>query len=125
MALCLSADAKREQESLPLKPNICILTETFYPQVGGGETQARVLAEGMASRGYAVSVVPRRSDPVSKKTEYLGSVRIYRLAPVGSALPRVELALEIAPTASRSIWIRTVLPRSGRTPSNLQQKLLE
>jgi hypothetical protein len=33
----------------PLK--VCIFTETFFPVVGGGETQAQLLAEGLIASG--------------------------------------------------------------------------
>ena len=44
-------------------PRICILTETYHPVVGGGETQARSLAEGLVAQGHEVILITRRSDP--------------------------------------------------------------
>jgi glycosyltransferase involved in cell wall biosynthesis len=66
----------------PLK--ICIFTETYYPVVGGGETQAQALAEGLVANGLDVIVLTRRSDPSYKKTEQYGQVTVHRLPPAGS-----------------------------------------
>jgi glycosyltransferase involved in cell wall biosynthesis len=65
-------------------PKICIFTETYYPVIGGGETQARLLAEGLVSNGFSVIILTRRSDPSLKKTEQFGAVTVYRLPPFGS-----------------------------------------
>ena len=63
---------------------ICIFTETYYPVMGGGETQAQLLAEGLITNGHSVIVLTRRSDAALKKYERYGKVDVYRLAPVGS-----------------------------------------
>ncbi|MDX1521589.1 MAG: glycosyltransferase family 4 protein, partial [Anaerolineae bacterium] len=65
----------------PLK--ICIFTETYFPVVGGGETQARLLAEGLVRNGFSVIILTRRSDTALPKTEQFGEVTVYRLPPVG------------------------------------------
>ena len=65
-------------------PNICIFTETYYPVIGGGETQACLLAEGLVASGYSVILLTRRSDPSLRKVEHYGSITVYRLPPVGS-----------------------------------------
>jgi glycosyltransferase involved in cell wall biosynthesis len=65
----------------PLK--ICIFTETYYPVVGGGETQAQLLAEGLIADGHSAIILTRRSDRALKKVERVGPVMVYRLAPVG------------------------------------------
>jgi glycosyltransferase involved in cell wall biosynthesis len=62
---------------------ICIFTETYYPVVGGGETQARLLAEGLIENGHSVIILTRRSDAVLKRYEQYGDVNVYRLSPVG------------------------------------------
>jgi glycosyltransferase involved in cell wall biosynthesis len=67
-----------------VSPKICILTETYYPVIGGGETQARLLAEGLVSDGLPVQIVTRRSDADQKRYEEYGSIGVHRLAPVGS-----------------------------------------
>jgi len=63
---------------------ICIFTETYYPVVGGGETQARLLAEGLVTNRHSVIVLTRRSDASLRTHEKYGDVSVYRLAPVGS-----------------------------------------
>lgn len=62
---------------------ICLLTETYHPVVGGGETQARLLAEGLSARGDAVCMITRRSDASLASIEKIGPVTVYRAAPVG------------------------------------------
>jgi glycosyltransferase involved in cell wall biosynthesis len=64
-------------------PKICILTETYHPEIGGGETQARALADALASRDFPVIVLTRRSDPRLPQIEPSGHVMIYRLWPAG------------------------------------------
>ncbi len=62
---------------------VCIFTETYYPVMGGGETQAQLLAEGLISNGHSVMVLTRKSDASLKKHERYGKVDVCRLAPVG------------------------------------------
>jgi glycosyltransferase involved in cell wall biosynthesis len=63
---------------------ICIFTETYYPVVGGGETQARLLADGLIANGHSVLILTRRSDAALRQHENYGDVSVYRLAPLGS-----------------------------------------
>ena len=62
---------------------ICIFTETYYPVIGGGETQARSLAEGLVANGYSVILLTRRTDSSLKKVEQYDAVTVHRLPPVG------------------------------------------
>ena len=62
---------------------VCIFTETFHPVTGGGETQARVLAEGLTGRGHDVLVLTRRSDTSLPRWDSLGPVAVRRLGPTG------------------------------------------
>jgi glycosyltransferase involved in cell wall biosynthesis len=62
---------------------VCIFTETYYPVVGGGETQARLLAEGLIAGGHSAMVLTRRSDATLRQHEHHGKVSVYRLGPVG------------------------------------------
>jgi glycosyltransferase involved in cell wall biosynthesis len=64
-------------------PKICIFTETYHPVVGGGETQARSLAEGLVANGYRVIVLTRRSHPSYKKLERFDGYEVYRIGPSG------------------------------------------
>ena len=63
---------------------VCIFTETYYPVMGGGETQAQLLAEGLIADGHSIMVLTRRSDASLKKRERYGNVDVVRLSPVGS-----------------------------------------
>ncbi len=65
-------------------PRICIFTETYYPVMGGGETQARLLAENLVARDYPVIILTRRSDPKYKRIEKYGDITVRRLPPEGS-----------------------------------------
>jgi glycosyltransferase involved in cell wall biosynthesis len=62
---------------------VCIFTETYYPVIGGGETQARILAEGLISHGYSVCILTRRTDASLQSLERLGQISVRRIAPVG------------------------------------------
>jgi glycosyltransferase involved in cell wall biosynthesis len=62
---------------------ICLLTETFHPVTGGGETQARALAEGLRAGGAEVNLITRRSDPALQAAERIGGVPVHRVAPAG------------------------------------------
>lgn len=64
-------------------PRICVLTETFYPIVGGGEVHARLLSEKLIERGSTVFVVTRRSLARLEKKEHVGGIRVCRVAPAG------------------------------------------
>ena len=70
----------------------CLLLETYWPQVGGGETAGRMLARGLAGRGHEVTVLTRRSVPGSPARERDGEVRVRRLPPGGSG-PGRKLSL--------------------------------
>jgi glycosyltransferase involved in cell wall biosynthesis len=65
-------------------PAVCIFTETYYPVVGGGETQAQALAEHLDANGFNVNVITRHSHASLKKREKSGTVTIHRLPPIGS-----------------------------------------
>src|SRR5688572_836019 len=62
---------------------VCILTETYHPVVGGGETQARLLAEQLCAGNAVVCVLTRRSDGAFPAVERMEQVRVYRVGPVG------------------------------------------
>lgn len=52
--------------------------------MGGGETQAHLLAQGLVASGHSVIVLTRRSDAALRRHESYGDVQVYRLGPVGS-----------------------------------------
>jgi hypothetical protein len=60
------------------------MTETYYPVTGGGETQARALAEGLQAAGIPVQLVTRRSDAALATREVLGGVELHRAGPTGT-----------------------------------------
>jgi glycosyltransferase involved in cell wall biosynthesis len=60
------------------------MTETYYPVTGGGETQARALAEGLQAAGIGVQLVTRRSDAAFPPQETVGGVHLNRVGPSGS-----------------------------------------
>lgn len=62
---------------------VVIATETFHPEVGGGETQARTLADILKSRDYSVTLVTRRSRPDLPRREADQQGEIVRLSPTG------------------------------------------
>ncbi|HEX6313903.1 MAG TPA: glycosyltransferase family 4 protein [Gemmatimonadaceae bacterium] len=61
------------------RPLVVIVTETFEPEVGGGETQARTLADELIARGYRVRLITRRSRPELSKREVQGELEIVRV----------------------------------------------
>src|SRR5688572_29304551 len=81
---------------------ICIFTETYYPVMGGGETQARLLADGLITNGHSVLVLTRRSDAALRQHEHYGDVSVYRLGPPGSGqLKKWGLLLSSPPALVR------------------------
>ena len=60
-----------------------LLTETYVPVIGGGETQARALAKGLTEAGLDTAVVTRRSDPAFAPEETVDRSKVYRLGPTG------------------------------------------
>jgi glycosyltransferase involved in cell wall biosynthesis len=70
--------------SVGSKPHVCLLAETYFPVVGGGEVQARLLAEQLTARDYPVTVITRRTDRSHPIRERFGQVNVRRIPPVGS-----------------------------------------
>jgi glycosyltransferase involved in cell wall biosynthesis/folate-dependent phosphoribosylglycinamide formyltransferase PurN len=66
------------------RPRVLIFTETYQPVVGGGETQARLLAEELLAAGIPTRVLTRRSDPELPRVEHVGELAIHRIGPAGS-----------------------------------------
>lgn len=62
---------------------VCLVLETYWPQVGGGETAGRMLAHGLARRGCDVSVFTRRSVRGVGARDPDGEVAVRRLPPGG------------------------------------------
>ena len=82
--------------------SVLIFTETYAPEIGGGETQARLLAEGLVALGYHVSILTRRSRRTLPKVEQQGNVTVYRIGPAGSGqLKKWGLTLTSIPVLIR------------------------
>ena len=65
------------------KLRVCLFTETYYPAIGGGETQARLLAEALVANSDAALILTRRHDPQLPAYEQYRDVPVYRLPPAG------------------------------------------
>lgn len=72
-----------EPTSTRRSPGICVLVESFYPNIGGTERQVRLLAEDLARDGWAVTIVTRRTDGSLSPRETLGDASVRRIGPVG------------------------------------------
>lgn len=68
----------------PAKPRVCLLTESFYPIVGGGEVHARQLSEALIERSVPVLVVTQRRPAGVPHREVVGRVPVERVASGGS-----------------------------------------
>ena len=64
-------------------PRVCLLTETYHPVVGGGETQARTLSRGLSERLAPVLVLTRRSSVELGRIEQRKKVMVRRGPPAG------------------------------------------
>jgi glycosyltransferase involved in cell wall biosynthesis len=58
---------------------VCLLFESFYPVIGGGEAHGRVLAKGLADRGVRILVVTLRSRSDLALYERFEGYDIYRV----------------------------------------------
>jgi glycosyltransferase involved in cell wall biosynthesis len=83
-------------------PRICLLTETYHPLVGGGETQASTLAEGLVGLGWQIFILTRRHDAALPRQEIVDGVPVYRIGPSGAAhWKKWGLLLSVAPALWR------------------------
>lgn len=64
-------------------PRVCLLTETFYPVVGGGESHARLLARKLNNMGMPTFVLTRRSSPGLSPDDMVDNIPTYRIPPSG------------------------------------------
>ena len=62
---------------------LCLLVEGFYPMMGGGETQMRLLLTALTERGVRASVVTQRRPASVSSREELGPILIHRVWPRG------------------------------------------
>lgn len=66
--------------------SVLMLSQTFYPALGGSEKQAFELSRSLAARGVKVTVYTRRLDAASPAYEETDGFRILRAARLGSGL---------------------------------------
>lgn len=79
--------AAQADESLTRRsPRLCVLADTYYPMVGGGETHCRQLCAALAGSGIPVFVVTRRYSRELDAREVIDGVTVYRVRP--SAMKR-------------------------------------
>lgn len=83
---------------------VLILTETYWPEVGGGERQARLLASDLAARGHEVTIVARRSRPRLPWRDQDTGARLLRLPPTGHG--RWRKWLTVLPAFVVLLWQR-------------------
>lgn len=87
----------------PRTLRVCLLTGSFYPVIGGGETYARNVARHLAARGVDIFVLTRRIISASPRTEVVDGVPVIRVGPSGKASLAKYLML---PTAAAQLWRR-------------------
>ena len=67
----------------PAAARLVLATETYWPEIGGGERQARSLAARLGALGREVTILTRRSRARTARREMDGVVRVLRLPPGG------------------------------------------
>jgi glycosyltransferase involved in cell wall biosynthesis/folate-dependent phosphoribosylglycinamide formyltransferase PurN len=82
---------------------VLILTETFRPEIGGGERQAAVLGQGLLARGHQVLLLTRRSRPGLPTDEQIDGLRVVRVGPTGRSRLSKWVLLLTTPWALRSL----------------------
>jgi len=83
-------------------PRFCTLLESYYPVVGGMETQARNMAQGFAEKGIEQIIVTRRTSPDLPQEELIDDIPVYRAGPTGrSSRYRWLFMLSSIPTMIR------------------------
>jgi glycosyltransferase involved in cell wall biosynthesis len=86
------------------RPRVLLMTETYWPETGGGERQARVLARSLVESGHDVTIVARRSRADLPRNDVDGRLRILRLPPAGRGRWR-KWAL-VPPAFVALLWLR-------------------
>ncbi|MCS6771300.1 MAG: glycosyltransferase family 4 protein [Kiritimatiellae bacterium] len=66
------------------EPSVCLLTGSFFPRVGGGETHARLLARELLALGTPVWVLTRRHERTLPAIDEVDGVRVRRIGPSGA-----------------------------------------
>ena len=66
-----------------MSPRICLLTESFYPKIGGGETHARLLSATLVQRGLPVFVLTQRQLRAWPRGDQIDGVPVRRVGSPG------------------------------------------
>jgi glycosyltransferase involved in cell wall biosynthesis len=80
-----AATGSASRKTMTGSPRLCLLTETYYPVVGGGEKQTQMLAADLVANGIDVFVMTRRSSRDLAGIDSVDGVRVCRVSPVGAA----------------------------------------
>jgi len=64
-------------------PRICLLTESFHPKIGGGESHARLLSAALVRRGLPVFILTQRQRRTWPRVDMLDGVPVRRVGPPG------------------------------------------
>jgi glycosyltransferase involved in cell wall biosynthesis/peptidoglycan/xylan/chitin deacetylase (PgdA/CDA1 family) len=91
-------------EGRPTNPRICLLTGSFHPVVGGGETHARLLCAELRRRGTDVFVLTRHRIKTTPAFEVVDDIPVHRVPPSG--VPRLGKYLMMLPAFFRLIRMR-------------------
>lgn len=62
---------------------LCLLVEGFWPILGGGETQMRLLLTALATEGVRTTVITQRRPATAPARDQLGAITIHRVPPRG------------------------------------------
>lgn len=79
--------AARPSPDVPAGPpcgRLCMLTETYYPEIGGGETQGRLLSQALVARGSGVLILTRRTRRGLPRRETVAGIPVRRIGPGGT-----------------------------------------
>ncbi len=69
--------------STPESPGLLLMTESYHPMVGGGETQARAMAGELSRQGVPVAIATRRRSPRRPALGLVDGVPVHRVPPIG------------------------------------------
>jgi glycosyltransferase involved in cell wall biosynthesis len=82
---------------------VLLLTETYLPEIGGGERQAELLSSALRQRGHRVTIITRRSRTDLPRRELLAGIEVLRIGPAGPGRwKKWGLAVTTAPALMRA-----------------------
>lgn len=85
-------------------PRICLLTDSYFPVVGGGEAHARLLCAEFLKLGVPVFVLTGHKVATSPSTEMVDGIAVHRVPPAG--YPRLGKYLMLGSSFWRLIRMR-------------------